>query len=153
MSCSVTDHLLFTNYLHPACSWIKWAHSRMWRVHYQPTQHNWLIWAMIGILDMRAGAESNVNTMSSCSSGEERTDFGESLSTGTQHSTHTQLSITVTTLLRFSRDQISAGQFFFPPVLLCLIAVAPPAEVTKLSKCNILQNGVQWFKFKDLCFI
>lgn len=68
---------------------------------------------MIGILDMRAGAESNVNTMSSCSSGEERIDFGESLSTGTQHSTHTQLSITVTTLLRFSRDQISAGQFFF----------------------------------------
>lgn len=145
MSCSVIHQLLFTNYLHPACLWIKWAHCGR-RGEVIISQHNIIADGLAALGNDRhlghvhpgpaRSREQREHNVPMCRADPEAWIW-ESLSTDTLHSTHAQLSITVTTLLKFSSGQISAGQFSsFPIRPDCWSPISftkPPSSVNPIS--------------------
>ena len=115
-----------------------------------------LLWAVIGILGTHArpgpASQEQRATGTQCPHGEktQRFDFWESLSTDTLYSTHTQLSITwLTTLLKFSSGQITAGQFSTLPHQVWLLEPHQLHRDAQFSKSNLFEfHSMKWRKLK-----
>lgn len=77
-------------------------------------------------------------------------DFRESLSTDTLYSTHARLPITwLTTLLKFSSGQITAGQFSTLPHQAWLLEPHQLHKDAQFSKSNLFKSSsMKWGKLK-----
>lgn len=115
-----------------------------------------LLWAMIGILGTHArpgpASQEQRATGTQCPHGEQtqRFDFRESLSTDTLYSTHARLPITwLTTLLKFSSGQITAGQFSTLPHQAWLLEPHQLHKDAQFSKSNLFKSSsMKWRKLK-----